>query len=370
VNHDDIYADMCALRDRAAESYGDPTYRRLLEGHSVAVVGPARTSIGRKRGAVIDSHDLVVRFNDAFEQFPIPPVLAGDIGSRAHILYCNQSILKNRIVGRTTSTQLRLMQAFDAAGVRVVACTNNSLNFTSTGEPTAACSAGDSGTMPALAAFLKTHRPGTGVRVVHEASELLNRWLIGNWPRTGLVALVDLLSFPIARLSVSGMTFYHGGGHLPDYNVFSPVVVDDELVLIASIQCHHADTGGGMPGGYNAEAIDIWAEGVRFPALKLYEPTQDDRISVVRGRLQGKRTQEYLLVAQQTGTFQIPSIAFAYFDPEARRYETVRTPPLTLTVTPGEPQVFGRAFFRSARDLAGVRSSMSQTAIAATRPSS
>jgi N-methylhydantoinase B len=64
---------------------------------------------------------------------------------------------------------------------------------------------------------------------------------------------------------------YHGGGHLPDYNVFAPVVVDGELALIASIQCHHADTGGGMPGGYNAEAIDIWAEGVRFPAMKVYD---------------------------------------------------------------------------------------------------
>jgi N-methylhydantoinase B len=64
---------------------------------------------------------------------------------------------------------------------------------------------------------------------------------------------------------------YHGGGHLPDYNVFAPVVRDGELVLIASIQCHHAATGGGMPGGYNADAADIWAEGVRFPAVKLYE---------------------------------------------------------------------------------------------------
>jgi N-methylhydantoinase B len=64
---------------------------------------------------------------------------------------------------------------------------------------------------------------------------------------------------------------YHGGGHLPDYNVFAPVVVDGDLVLIASIQCHHADTGGGMPGGYNAEALDIWAEGVRFPAIKVYD---------------------------------------------------------------------------------------------------
>jgi N-methylhydantoinase B len=64
---------------------------------------------------------------------------------------------------------------------------------------------------------------------------------------------------------------YHGGGHLPDYNVFAPVRHDGDLVLIASIQCHHADTGGGMPGGYNAEALDIWAEGVRFPAVKVIE---------------------------------------------------------------------------------------------------
>ena len=62
---------------------------------------------------------------------------------------------------------------------------------------------------------------------------------------------------------------YHGGGHLPDYNVFAPVVVDGEVVLFASIQCHHADTGGGVPGGYNAEAEDIWAEGVRWPTVKL-----------------------------------------------------------------------------------------------------
>src|SRR3979490_695647 len=41
---------------------------------------------------------------------------------------------------------------------------------------------------------------------------------------------------------------YHGGGHLPDYNVFAPVFADARdstdnivrrMVLIASIQCHH-----------------------------------------------------------------------------------------------------------------------------------
>src|SRR4029453_10250371 len=64
---------------------------------------------------------------------------------------------------------------------------------------------------------------------------------------------------------------YHGGGHLPDYNIFAPVFDPGELVLIASIQCHHADPGGGMPGGYNVDAQDIWAEGVRFPGVKIFE---------------------------------------------------------------------------------------------------
>ena len=64
---------------------------------------------------------------------------------------------------------------------------------------------------------------------------------------------------------------YHGGGHLPDYNVFAPVVVDGHLVLITSIQCHHGDTGGAVPGGYNVTATDIWGEGVRWPVVKVID---------------------------------------------------------------------------------------------------
>src|SRR2546421_30171 len=71
---------------------------------------------------------------------------------------------------------------------------------------------------------------------------------------------------------------YHGGGHLPDYNVFAPVFADDQstpgrrrMVLIASIQCHHGDTGGGVPGGYNITANDIWGEGVRWPVVKVID---------------------------------------------------------------------------------------------------
>lgn len=64
---------------------------------------------------------------------------------------------------------------------------------------------------------------------------------------------------------------YHGGGHLPDWSIFAPVFHKGEVVLFASIQCHHADTAGQTPGGYPADALDIWAEGFRCPALKLVD---------------------------------------------------------------------------------------------------
>jgi len=65
---------------------------------------------------------------------------------------------------------------------------------------------------------------------------------------------------------------YHGGGHLPDFNVFAPVFDDTgRLLVIASIQCHHGDTGGAMAGGYNVFAKDIWSEGTRYPLLKIID---------------------------------------------------------------------------------------------------
>jgi N-methylhydantoinase B len=70
---------------------------------------------------------------------------------------------------------------------------------------------------------------------------------------------------------------YHGGGHLPDYNVFAPVFGAGRLLAIASIQCHHGDTGGSVPGGYNVTANDIWGEGVRWPGVRVVDRGRDRR---------------------------------------------------------------------------------------------
>jgi len=62
----------------------------------------------------------------------------------------------------------------------------------------------------------------------------------------------------------------HGGGHLPDYNVYGPVYDDDgELIMISTLQAHQGDTGGKDPGGFTLEATDIFTEGLAIPCLKL-----------------------------------------------------------------------------------------------------
>jgi len=62
----------------------------------------------------------------------------------------------------------------------------------------------------------------------------------------------------------------HGGGHLPDYNVYAPLFDDrGEIVLIQALQAHQGDTGGKDPGGFSVDAREIWAEGLIVPCVKL-----------------------------------------------------------------------------------------------------
>jgi N-methylhydantoinase B len=62
----------------------------------------------------------------------------------------------------------------------------------------------------------------------------------------------------------------HGGGHLPDYNVYAPVFDDKgELVMVQALQAHQGDTGGKDPGGFTLEATDIFTEGLAIPCVKL-----------------------------------------------------------------------------------------------------
>lgn len=64
---------------------------------------------------------------------------------------------------------------------------------------------------------------------------------------------------------------YFGGSHLPDLTAFVPIFDGDRLVFWAVNRAHHSDIGGATYGAYNASAREIWQEGLRLPAFRLYD---------------------------------------------------------------------------------------------------
>ena len=67
---------------------------------------------------------------------------------------------------------------------------------------------------------------------------------------------------------------YEGGMHLPDIFIFKPIFADGAVLAYAATICHHTDVGGRVPGSNASDSTEIFAEGLRIPALKLYERGQ------------------------------------------------------------------------------------------------
>ena len=63
---------------------------------------------------------------------------------------------------------------------------------------------------------------------------------------------------------------YEGGTHLPDFYIFKPIFLDGRLVGWSASIGHQLDVGGKTPGGNGCDATEIFQEGLRIPAIKLY----------------------------------------------------------------------------------------------------
>ncbi len=58
-----------------------------------------------------------------------------------------------------------------------------------------------------------------------------------------------------------------------------------------------------------------------------------EQIATSDYKVSGKKVYEYVFVPQRPGTYRVPSFSFSYFDPNARRYRTLRTDSLEVTAT-------------------------------------
>ena len=64
---------------------------------------------------------------------------------------------------------------------------------------------------------------------------------------------------------------YEGASHLPDIFLFKPVFVNDTLIGYTCCIAHQTDIGGRVAGGNACDSTEIYQEGLRIPAIKLYD---------------------------------------------------------------------------------------------------
>ncbi len=61
---------------------------------------------------------------------------------------------------------------------------------------------------------------------------------------------------------------FHGGQHVNDILLFTPIRLDGRLLGVACANVHHLDVGGGAAAS-NARATDVFQEGIVFPPMRI-----------------------------------------------------------------------------------------------------
>ena len=102
-----------------------------------------------------------------------------------------------------------------------------------------------------------------------------------------------------------GDVIYHNdpayqGSHILDCCMYKPVFYHGELVFWAVCKGHLTDIGGPVPAGYNPDAREIYAEGLRIPPVKLWSQgkRREDVINLLLTNMRARAYQEGDLNAQ------------------------------------------------------------------------
>jgi N-methylhydantoinase B len=70
---------------------------------------------------------------------------------------------------------------------------------------------------------------------------------------------------------------YHGASHVPDVGLCVPVFREGELIGFSLVTAHLLDIGANAPGTSIIDAVDAYAEGLQFKALKLSSAGVENR---------------------------------------------------------------------------------------------
>jgi len=86
----------------------------------------------------------------------------------------------------------------------------------------------------------------------------------------------------------------YAGSHIIDTCMYYPVFYEDELVFWTVCKGHLTDIGGPVPAGYNPDAKEIFAEGLRIPPIKIWDKgvPRDDILNMLLTNMRARRDQE------------------------------------------------------------------------------
>ena len=86
----------------------------------------------------------------------------------------------------------------------------------------------------------------------------------------------------------------YGGSHSIDTCMYKPVFYEGKLVFWTVCKGHLTDIGGPVPAGYNPDAKEIYAEGLRIPPIKLWDRgvQRNDIMNMLLLNMRARRDQE------------------------------------------------------------------------------
>ena len=93
----------------------------------------------------------------------------------------------------------------------------------------------------------------------------------------GILAKFALDEIRPGDVFASNDPYYGGVTHLNDMVLAAPVFADGRLVAWVSNIAHWNDVGGMVPGSMSSDATEIFQEGIRIPAVKLFDEGRENK---------------------------------------------------------------------------------------------
>ncbi|MEL6234169.1 MAG: hydantoinase B/oxoprolinase family protein [Pseudomonadota bacterium] len=116
----------------------------------------------------------------------------------------------------------------------------------------------------------------------------------------------------------------YAGSHIIDTCMYYPVFYKGELVFWTVCKGHLTDIGGPVPAGYNPDAKEIFAEGLRIPPIKIWDKgvPRHDILNMILTNMRARRDQEgdfnALIGACQVGARNLTALLDKYGVEEVR----------------------------------------------------